>query len=228
MRAGASGRRPRVCPWAHAVLSPGLLPGGPDPAKAQGPGLRERYQLGERPLVLSVSRLVPRKAHDVLLRAFAGARERRPDLALAIVGDGPDRERLESLVAELGLEGNAFLPGRLQGVELSQTFAEATLFALLSHHDPEKTWWEGFGIVFREAGRFGLPVVGTRAGGIPDAVEDGANGLLVPPDDPEAAAEAILRLVGDPELARRLGAEGLRLADTQPDWSVIRKVMISS
>jgi phosphatidyl-myo-inositol dimannoside synthase len=209
------------------VLAPGTLPGGPDPSCAGGPGLRERYDLGARPLVLSVSRLVPRKAHDVLLRAFAHARERRPDLALAIVGEGPERERLDGLVGKLGLNGHAFLPGRLQDAELSQAFAEATLFGLLSHHDPEKTWWEGFGIVFREAGRFGLPVVGTRAGGIPDAVEDGVNGLLVPPDDPDAAAEAILRIVDDPELAGRLGAEGRRLAEAQPDWTVIRKVMTS-
>jgi phosphatidyl-myo-inositol dimannoside synthase len=207
------------------VLAPGPLPGGPDPSRAEGPGLRERYDLGERPVVLSVSRLVPRKAHDVLLRAIARARERRPDLAVAVVGEGPDRARLEGLVAELGLQGDAFLPGRLAEAELSQTFAEATLFALLSHHEPELTWWEGFGIVFREAGRFGLPVVGTRAGGIPDAVEDGVNGLLVEPDGPDAAAQAILRIVEDPSLGRRLGMEGRRLSETQPDWTIIRKVM---
>lgn len=207
------------------VLLPGPLPGGPNPLRAEGPGLRDRYELGDRPLVVSLSRLVPRKAHDVLLRAIARARERRPDLAVAIVGDGPDRERLHGLVTELGLEGDAFLPGRLADGELSQTFAEATLFALLSHHKPELTWWEGFGIVFREAGRFGLPAVGTRAGGIVDAVENDVNGLLVEPDDAAAAAEAILRLVEDPELARRLGNEGRRLAEAQPDWTIIREVM---
>jgi phosphatidyl-myo-inositol dimannoside synthase len=207
------------------VLAPGTLPGGPDPTRAEGPGLRERYDLGDRPLVLSVSRLVPRKGHEVLLRAVARAHERRPDLALAIVGEGPDRGRLERLAEELGLRGHAFLPGRLAGGALSQAFSEATLFALLSHHRPERTWWEGFGIVFREAGRFGLPVVGTRAGGIPDAVEDGVNGLLVEPEDADAAAAAILRVVEDPELRGRLGAEGQRLTEAQPDWSVIREVM---
>ena len=207
------------------VLAPGPLPGGPDPSRARGPGLRERYELGERPLVLSVSRLVPRKGHEVLVRAVAGARERRPDVALAIVGEGPDRPRLEGLVRELRLEGHVFLPGRLEDAELSQTFAQATLFALLSHHKPEKTWWEGFGIVFREAGRFGLPVVATRAGGIPDAVEDGVNGLLVEPDDPDAAGAALLRIVENPDLAQRLGEEGRGLAEVQPDWTLIREVM---
>ena len=168
---------------------------------------------------------MPRKGHDVLLRAVARAREQRKDLALAIVGEGPQRERLERLIVELGLEGDAFLPGRLVDAQLSRAFAEATLFALLSHHRPEKTWWEGFGIVFREAGRFGLAVVGTRAGGIPDAVEDGVNGLLVEPDDPGSAAAAILRVVDDSELGRRLGEAGRRLADEQPDWTIIRKVM---
>src|SRR6266542_2898968 len=165
------------------VLPPGLLPGHPDVAAAEDQGLRERYGLGDRPLVVSVGRLVPRKGHDLLLRAVARARQETPELACAIVGDGPARPELEAEIRTLGLAGHAFLPGRLTDEALEEAYSTATLFALLPRHEPGRGWWEGFGIVFREAGRFGLPVVGTRAGGIPDAVEDGVNGLLVEPEN---------------------------------------------
>src|SRR6266540_2761846 len=164
------------------VLRPGLLPGNEDAEAAEGPGLRERFGLGERPLVVSVGRLVPRKGHDLLLQAVALARRESPDLACAIVGEGPQRAELEREI-------------------------------------------EGFGIVFKEAGSHGLPVVGTRAGGIPDAVEHERTGLLVEPGDTAAAAAAILQLVRNPELARRLGEGGREHAHDQPEWQTIRTVM---
>jgi phosphatidyl-myo-inositol dimannoside synthase len=205
------------------VLTPGVLPGSGERPDPSGPGLRERLGLGERPLVLSVSRLVPRKGQDLLLGAVARAREECPDLACVIVGEGTDRERLQAQVRELGLTEHAFLPGRVE--DLAEAYSAATLFALLSRHVPERGWWEGFGIVYREAGQFGLPVVATRVGGIPDAVEDGETGFLVPQDDVEAAAAAIVRIVRDPELARRLGEAGRERAAMQPEWQTIRAVM---
>jgi|SRR5919108_1798617 phosphatidylinositol alpha-1,6-mannosyltransferase len=203
------------------VLAPGVLPGSVEPAG--GPGLRDRLELGDRPLVLSVSRLVPRKGHDVLLEAVARAREEVPDLACVIVGEGPHRARLEARARQLGQTGHVFLPGKVD--DLAEAYSTATVFALLSRHDPARGWWEGFGIVFREAGLHGVPVVATRAGGIADAVEDGETGFLVPPDDPAPAAAAIVRLVKDTELGRRLGERGREAATTHPDWSIIREAM---
>jgi len=207
------------------VLRPGLLPGNEDAEAAEGPGLRERFGLGERPLVVSVGRLVPRKGHDLLLQAVALARRESPDLACAIVGEGPQRAELEREIEALGLNGHAFLPGRLTEGALAEAYATATLFALLPRHDLTRGWWEGFGIVFKEAGSHGLPVVGTRAGGIPDAVEHERTGLLVEPGDTAAAAAAILQLVRNPELARRLGEGGREHAHDQPEWQTIRIVM---
>ncbi len=204
----------------HVLHPPVIAPTG---KAAEGPGLRERLDLGERPFVLSVSRLVPRKGHDLLLRAVARAREECPDLACVIVGEGTDRAPLETQVSELGLTGHAFLPGRVE--DLAEAYSAATLFALLSRHVPERGWWEGFGIVYREAGQFGLPVVATRVGGIPDAVEDGQTGFLVPQDDVEAAAAAIVRIVRDPGLAKRLGDAGRARATVKPEWQTIRAVM---
>jgi phosphatidylinositol alpha-1,6-mannosyltransferase len=207
------------------VLPPGLLPGSEDAAAAEGPGLRERFGLGDRPLVVSVGRLVPRKGHDLLLQAVALARRESPELACVIVGDGPERPELEGEIEALGLSGHAFLPGRLTEGALAEAYAAGTLFALLPRHDLTRGWWEGFGIVFKEAGSHGLPVVGTRAGGIPDAVEHERTGLLVEPGDTAAAAAAILQLVRNPELARRLGEAGREHAHDQPEWQTIRTAM---
>jgi phosphatidylinositol alpha-1,6-mannosyltransferase len=207
------------------VVSPGLLPREENAVPAEGPGLRQRFGLDDRPLVVSVGRLVPRKGHDLLLQAVVLARGESPELACAIVGEGPQRPELEREIESLGLGGHAFLAGKLTDGSLAEAYSTATLFALLPRHDLARGWWEGFGIVFKEAGSYGLPVVGTRAGGIPDAVRHERTGLLVEPGDTAAAAAAILQLVRDPELARRLGEGGREHAHDQPEWQTIRSVM---
>lgn len=228
--------------WKIHIIRPGVAPDLlPQQMELSGGGYSEKagkttivqpkdtwqhWGFTNRPVVLSVGRLVGRKGHDVLLRAVAQARQKYPELACVIVGEGPYRRQLEDEIRGLGLVGHAFLAGEVAPEVLAQAYTSATLFAMMSRYAPELGWFEGFGIVFREAGLFGLPVVGTRAAGIPDAVIDGVTGLLIPPDDVTGAAAALVRLVGDPQLARRLGENGREHAREKPDWGRIREVII--
>ena len=155
----------------------------------------------ERPLVVGMSRLVPRKGFDVLIDAVAGL----PDVQLAIAGGGRDRRRLEARAAKRRLGRRARFLGRVPDAALAPLLASADLFAM-----PCRDRWlgleaEGFGIVFLEAAAAGVPAVAGRSGGSHEAVVDGTTGFVV---DGRSAAEvrgAIAKLVADPELRARMG-----------------------
>lgn len=188
-----------------------------DPRRYQAPPdarqrLRKAWGLEEHFVVLSVGRLVPRKAHDLVLQAVAGlAREGEP-VAAVLVGEGPQRAGLKVLARELGIAERVRFAGFVPDDVLGDYYAAADAFVLPSRRLPERDGVEGFGIVFLEAGAAGLPVVGAASGGIPEAVDHGRTGFLVPPDDAQALVGALRRLVHAPEQARRMGEEGRRRA----------------
>ena len=156
-------------------------------------------------LVLGVSRLVPRKGFDTLIRAVALLAPTRPDLALAISGGGRDRSRLERLAAEVGVPVH-FL-GRVSDDDLAPLHAAADVFAMLCRNRWGGLEQEGFGIVFVEAAAAGVPQVAGRSGGAAEAVVHGETGLVVDdPDDPLAVADALAVLLDDPLLRRHMGA----------------------
>ncbi|HQR17685.1 MAG TPA: glycosyltransferase [Gemmatimonadales bacterium] len=153
--------------------------------------------------LLFVGRLIERKGAEFAIRALAELRRRGRGARLTVVGDGPDRPRLEALIKELGLLGVVDLTGTLSHDAVSAHYRSAAVLLM-----PAVTDWkgeqEGFGMVLVEAMASGLPVVATRSGGIPDVVTDGATGLLVPERDASALAAAAARLLDDPTLAARL------------------------
>ena len=158
--------------------------------------------------VLAVGRLVAKKGFDVLVDACAKLHEAGVEVEAAIVGEPDDQEdELRRLIDANGLSGVVSLAGPLSQQELRSEYERATAFCLpcrvLSSGDRD-----GIPNVLVEAMACGLPVVTTPVSGIPELVSDGVNGLLVPPDDATAVAFALQRLHGDPELARRLGADG--------------------
>lgn len=148
------------------------------------------------PLIGTASRAHPVKGLDVLLEAFSSLSQDFPAARLAIAGDGPQLPALERRAARLGCERRVTFLGRRQDVPLFLAALDA--FALPSFH-------EGLPNAALEAMAAGLPVVASRVGGMPEAVEDGVTGFLVPPGDPRALAGALGRLLADPALARRLG-----------------------
>jgi glycosyltransferase involved in cell wall biosynthesis len=153
----------------------------------------------EHLLVLSVGRLHEQKDHDTLLRAWKLVHAHAPDARLALVGDGPLRRDVLEAIRREGLESSvALLPPR---PDIAPAYAAADVFVLSSR-------WEGLPLVVLEAMAYGLPVVATRVDGVPEAVADGYNGLLVPPGDPRALAGAIVRDLSDRDARIRMGAAG--------------------
>lgn len=154
------------------------------------------------PRVLFVGRLVHDKGFDVGLRATAALLGEFPTLRVALVGDGPERSALLALAAELGLGDHLEHRGALPLDQVTRAYEAATLVVVPSRYP------EPFGIVAVEAGLARRAVVASAAGGLPEIVVHEETGLLVPPDDPAALAEAIRRVLRDDALARRLGAAG--------------------
>ena len=171
----------------------------PEPVRAleEPPSFRaEAGAAPDAPLVLTVGRLCEPKDHATLLRAWAIVEREIPEARLAIIGTGPLRASLDALSARLGT-GPAvrILPPR---PDVASAYREADAFVLSSR-------WEGFPYVVLEAMSHGLPVVATSVDGIPEAVEDGVSGLLAPPQDPAALAEALVTVLRDSALADALG-----------------------
>ena len=174
--------------------------------------IRGRDAPSDPPLVLSVGIQVPRKGHDVLLRALARVRDRR--WQAVIVGPALDARHaalLWRLVSELGLTGRVRLAGRVRDDELAGLYRQAQLFALA-------TRYEGYGIVFDEAMAHGLPVVSCRTGAVPDTLAPGA-GLLVPAEDPQAFAEALGRLLDDEALRKTTARASAAAGAALPQWT---------
>ena len=152
-------------------------------------------------VVLSVARLGPEKAHDVLIRAVAEAGD--PHLLLVLVGDGPERARLEALARDRA--ARVVFAGDRPWKQIVETYVAADVFALLSERE---TW----AVVVNEAAACGLPLVlSDRVGAAHDLLVDGDNGLLVAAGDVEAAAAALRRLAADPNERRRMGARSREL-----------------
>ncbi len=196
-----------------------VLHNGTDPARfhpVETTALRRQLGLDGRSVLLTLSRLVPRKGIDTVLRALPEVAAEVPDVCYLVGGSGPDRPRLEMLVRELGLTDRVRFLGKIPDEQLLQYYNLCDVFVLPSRQDPPHV--EGFGIVFLEAGACGKPVVGARAGGIPDAVRAGETGLLVEPDDAQELAQALLRLLQDADLAARLGAGGQQRVRLNATW----------
>ncbi len=165
-----------------------------------------RTHLAGRPVVGSVARLVPEKGIDCLLEAMAICVRTWPDLAVLILGDGPERNALEQKALELAVEKNVhFLGGIREHWEVRQLYSLMDIFAL-------PTRWESFGIVFVEAMSMEIPVVGPKMEPITSVVPDGKAGYLVPPDDSSRFAEAILELLSNPNRRAKMGRAGRRHA----------------
>ena len=191
-------RRPPVETLYHGLDWSAVPPPGP-PAEA-------RAELGippDAPVVGTVGNLTPKKDHGTLLQAAAILRRTVPGVRVVIIGQGPLEAELRRRSRELGLEGTVELAGfRTDAFRLMAGF---DVFALCSRY-------EGLPVSLLEAMAVGLPVVATRVGGNAEVVEDGAQGLLIPPGDPGRLARALDRLLADERLRRRLGDAGRRRA----------------
>lgn len=167
---------------------------------------------------LAVARLIERKGLGDLIRAFALLERGR--FRLEIVGGGPDEQVLRDLAEQHGVAREIRFLGSLDREEVAQRYREADLFTLPSTA-------EAFGNVFAEALASGLPIVGSQVGGIPELVEPGSNGLLVPSGDPAALARAIRLLADDPQLRREMSQRNRAKAEATLGWANATKRYLS-
>lgn len=183
-----------------------------------------RHGLQGKKVILTVSRLVPRKGIDTVIRAIPAILEAVPNAVYVIVGEGPDRRRLESLAQGLGVADYVHFVGSVDDRVLPAYYAACDVFVMVSRSIPEAGEVEGFGIVYLEAGACGKPVVAGRSGGVAEALQDGISGLLVDPSDVSAVGDAVIRLLQDSALAVRLGAGGRHRAQRPSDWGILNLV----
>jgi glycosyltransferase involved in cell wall biosynthesis len=177
----------------------------------------ERPQNG--PIVIgAVARLSPEKGLDVLLRAVALMRDRGIETQVILAGDGPNREELVRLAAELGLSTRVEFVGEVAHEDVPAVLRRMEIFVIPST-------WEGFGVAALEASAMELPVVGSNIHGLPDVVLDGETGLLVPAGDGAKLAEAIGRLIADRDLRRRMGAAGRTFVLREYRWEDNARLM---
>jgi glycosyltransferase involved in cell wall biosynthesis len=158
---------------------------------------------------------------DTLLRAFCLLQQRLPDILvkLVIVGDGEDREKLIGLAKTMKINASVEFVGKIDHQKVPETLNSFDIFAALSNH-------ESFGVAVIEASACELPVVVSNAGGLPEVVENGVTGIVVPKRDAEKAAEALEKLVLDSELRKEMGEAGRKRIEKLYDWKNNVKQMI--
>ena len=183
-----------------------------------GEPVRVRLGLADRPVVVCVSRLVPRKGQDMLIRAMPEIRRRVPDAALLVVGGGPYRAALEKLARHTGVERDVVFTGSVPAAELPAHYAAGDVYAMPCRTRNRGLDVEGLGIVYLEASATGLPVVAGDSGGAPDAVREGETGYVVRGRDVAQIADRVATLLADRDLARQLGAAGRAWVEREWRW----------
>ncbi|MEV7771853.1 glycosyltransferase family 4 protein [Kitasatospora sp. NPDC086791] len=186
-----------------------------------GAEVRRRLGLADRPVVVCVSRLVPRKGQDTLIEAMPQILADVPDAVLLIVGGGPYRADLEKLADAKGVRDSVRFTGSVPWEELPAHFGAGDVFAMPCRTRRGGLDVEGLGIVYLEASATGLPVVAGDSGGAPDAVLEGETGYVVPGGSAAASAERIVRLLRDEELRRRMGEAGRRWVERSWRWDLL-------
>ncbi|MEU9126761.1 glycosyltransferase family 4 protein [Kitasatospora sp. NPDC048540] len=186
-----------------------------------GAAVRERLGLTDRPVVVCVSRLVPRKGQDTLITAMPQILREVPDAVLLIVGGGPYRGELEKLADATGVRAAVRFTGAVPWEELPAHYGAGDVFAMPCRTRRGGLDVEGLGIVYLEASATGLPVVAGDSGGAPDAVLEGETGYVVPGRSTEATAERIVRLLQDEQLRRRMGEAGRRWVERSWRWDLL-------
>src|SRR5580658_7033969 len=218
---------------------------------AGGDAIRERLGLGDRPVVVCVSRMVPRKGQDTLIRAWpavlagagplpgagvgtgvgggvgagsppgAGVGAGPPRPLLLLVGDGPYRARLERLAGRLGVADSVLFTGPVTWDELPAYYDAGNIFAMPCRTRRAGLDVEGLGIVYLEASATGLPVVGGDSGGAPDAIIDGETGYVVPGRSVAGVATRLSELLADPIGAAAMGVKGQAWIEREWTWDLV-------
>jgi phosphatidylinositol alpha-1,6-mannosyltransferase len=206
-------------PWIE-LLPPGVdqtrfHPGVPDAE------VRDRHGLDDHPVISCVARLTLRKGQDKVIRAMPWILREIPDARFLVVGDGPDRDRLEWLANRKRVADRVVFAGEVPYDVLAQYFRAGDVFAMPCRTRKLGLEVEAFGLALIEASAVGRPVVAGDSGGAPEAVIHGETGLVVDGNEVDEVAEAILELLGDPQRATKLGARGADRVHRDFTWEAL-------
>ena len=178
------------------------------------------------PVLLSVTRLDELgKGIDTVMGLLPRLRKHFPDIRYVLVGDGPSRRRYEALARSFNVAPHVIFAGRVADEELPGCYAACDLFLLLTRPVPRDGFYEGFGIVYREAMACGKPVVVSNEAGTHDIIVHGENGLLADPDNPEDCADTILLVLGNAPAATKMGKRAVGVALREADWSPLNDLV---
>ncbi|MFE3059278.1 glycosyltransferase family 4 protein [Nocardia sp. NPDC059239] len=191
----------------------------PDPAARAE--LRARYGLGDRPTILCLSRLVPRKGQDMLITAMLEIRRRVDGAVLVIAGGGPYEQKLRQFAEVMGLGNDVVFTGRVPSGELAAHHTIADVFAMPCRTRGFGLDVEGLGIVFLEASATGVPVVAGNSGGAPETVREGETGRVVNGRSAEELTDAIVDILSDRDAAAHMGAAGRAWVQQQWRWDLM-------
>ena len=184
--------------------------------------LRARWAIGDAPLLLTVARLIPHKGQDVVLRALAAVSVEFPTVRYAMIGTGPDEQRLRKLAEDLNVSGRVIFAGPVSDDEVAEAYATSTVYLGLSRID-KSIDAEGFGISFLEASASGVPIIAGDSGGVRSAVRDGESGVIVAPQDVAAVVEALRMYLSDAERRTETGKIGRSLVETYYNWDRVAR-----
>jgi phosphatidyl-myo-inositol dimannoside synthase len=178
--------------------------------------IRERHDLGDVAVVLSVGRLQRRKGHDMVIRALPLIKSKFPRVTYLIVGAGEELTPLQALVDKIGVTDSVIFVGYVTDEELPAYYAACDVFIMPNREIDGDI--EGFGMVYLEANAAGKPVIGGKSGGTRDAILDGITGVLVDGNSIEQIASATISLLADPEKSETMGKNGRQRASQEFTW----------
>ncbi|MCA1726705.1 MAG: glycosyltransferase family 4 protein, partial [Actinobacteria bacterium] len=212
--------------WLQPVVPPGVPLSMAHPCVdadrfrpgLNGAALRERLGLNGSAVIGCVGRLVPRKGQDVLIRAMPQIARAIPDAALLLIGHGPYEDVLRRIADASPARDRIVFGGTVADEELPTAYAAMDVFAMPCRTRNVWSGFEGFGIVFLEAAACEVPVVAGRSGGAAEAVVDEETALVVDGRDPAIVAEAIIRVLREPQLAKSMGIAGRERVEARFTW----------
>ncbi len=175
---------------------------------------REEHAEGFDNLLVFVGRIIQQKGLDHLIDAMPAILKEHKSTRLLIVGKGKLVPRLQEKISKMGLDNNIIFPGFIDDARMPELYSSADLFVLPS-------LWETFGFVLVEAGACGTPLCGSNAGGIPEVIQDGKNGLVFEKADPKALANKVNIMLSDNNLRRDMGRKSREIAVEKFDWEII-------
>jgi len=180
--------------------------------------INKQFGLGNKKVLLTVSRLVKRKGIDVVINALPGVIKENPDIVYLVVGTGEEEGYLKRLAREKGLEEKIIFTGYISDNELPKYYNACDIYIMPNKETKGEEIVEGFGISFIEASACAKPVIGGITGGVKEAVSDGKTGLLVEPENSEIVAEAIIQLLKNEAYAIELGKNGRERVEKEFQW----------